>query len=117
MPLYPTAPQSFVLTWENPLSLKQSPATNADRRKGGTELRGTNFQLNLTKETQEARIVVSSGTDYEEIEDFLVGRNGAPFAVPNSNSDNVWSCLEWVWTLKGNDVFELNLSLKQEFRA
>jgi hypothetical protein len=53
MPSYPTAPQSFVLTWENPLSLKQNPAINADRRKGGTEARGTNFQLNLTKETQE----------------------------------------------------------------
>jgi hypothetical protein len=112
MPVYPTAPQSFVLTWENPLSLKQSPATNADRRKGGTELRGTNFQLNLVREMQEVKVIAVTRDDYEEIEEFLTSRNGAPF---NFNSQ-LWSCLEWNWIFKGNDVFELNLSLKQEFR-
>jgi len=115
MTSYPSAPQSFVLTWENPLSLKQSPATNADRRKGGAELRGTNFQLNLTKETQEAKIFAVNRDDYEEVEEFLTERGGKPFTIPNN--DNVWSCLEWNWTFKGNDVFELNLSLKQEYRA
>jgi hypothetical protein len=113
MPSYPTAPQSFVLTWENPLSLKQNPAINADRRKGGTEARGTNFQLNLTKETQEAKVIAVTRDDYEEVEEFLTGRNGKPF---NFNSQ-LWSCLEWTWVFKGGDIFELSLSLKQEFRA
>lgn len=113
MPSYPTAPQSFVLTWENPLSLKQNPAINADRRKGGTEARGTNFQLNLTKETQEAKVIAVTRDGYEEVEEFLTERDGKPF---NFNSQ-LWSCLEWNWTFKGNDVFELSLSLKQEFRA
>ena len=108
------APQSFVLTWENPLSLKQSPALSADRRKGGTEVRGTTFQLNLTREMQEARVIVSTRDDYEEIEEFLVGRNGKPFTTVFSN--NLWSCSEWTWTFKGGDIFELNLQLKQEFR-
>ena len=110
------APQSFVLTWENPLSLKQSPSLSADRRKGGTEARGTTFQLNLTKETQEAKVIAVTRDDYEEIEEFLVGRNGKPFTIPNSNSNNLWSCLEWTWTFKSGDIFELNLQLKQEFR-
>ena len=114
MPSYPTAPQSFVLTWENPLSLKQNPAINADRRKGGTEARGTTFQLNLTKETQEAKVIVSTRDDYEEIEEFLTTANGKPFTTVFSN--NLWSCSEWTWTFKGGDIFELNLSLKQEFR-
>jgi hypothetical protein len=113
MPSYPTAPQSFVLTWENPLSLKQNPAINADRRKGGTEARGTNFQLNLTKETQEAKVIAVTRDDYEEVEEFLTERNGKPF---NFNSQ-LWSCLEWTWVFKGGDIFELSLSLKQEFRA
>ena len=113
MPSYPTAPQSFVLTWENPLSLKQNPAINADRRKGGTEARGTNFQLNLTKETQEAKVIAVTRDDYEEVEEFLTERNGNPF---NFNSQ-LWSCLEWTWVFKGGDIFELSLSLKQEFRA
>ena len=113
MPSYPTAPQSFVLTWENPLSLKQNPAINADRRKGGTEARGTTFQLNLTKETQEAKVIAVNRDDYEEVEEFLTERDGSPF---NFNSQ-LWSCLEWTWTFKGNDIFELNLSLNQEFRA
>ena len=91
MPSYPTAPQSFVLTWENPLSLKQNPAINADRRKGGTEARGTTFQLNLTKETQEAKVIAVTRDDYEEVEEFLTERNGKPF---NFNSQ-LWSCLEW----------------------
>ena len=108
------APQSFVLTWENSLSLKQSPTISADRRKGGTEVRGTTFQLNLTREIQEARVIVSTRDDYEEIEEFLVGRNGAPFTTVFSN--NLWSCSEWTWTFKGGDIFELNLQLKQEFR-
>lgn len=112
MTSYPSAPQSFILTWENPLSLKQSPATNADRRKGGTEFRGTNFQLNLTKETQEARVIVSTRDDYEEIEEFLTTASGKPFAF----NSQLWSCLDWTWTFKGGGIFELNLQLKQEFR-
>lgn len=114
MSSYPTAPQAFILTWENPLSLKQSPATNADRRKGGTEFRGTNFQLNLTREIQEAKIFAVNRDDYEEIEEFLTSAQGKPFTIPSN--DNLWSCLEWGWTFKGGDIFELNLQLKQEFR-
>ena len=111
------APQSFVLTWENSLSLKQSPSLSADRRKGGTEVRGTTFQLNLTREIQEARVIVSTRDDYEEIEEFLTTANGKPFTIPtNIYSNNLWSCSEWTWTFKGGDIFELNLSLKQEFR-
>ena len=114
MPSYPVAPQSFILTWENPLSLKQSPAISADRRKGGTEARGTNFQLNLTKEMQEAKVIITSRVDYLALEEFLTSRDGAPFTSAFSN--NLWSCLEWVWMFKGNDTSELNLQLKQEFR-
>jgi hypothetical protein len=108
------APQSFVLTWENPLSLKQNPSLSADRRRGGTEVRGTNFQLNLTREVQEAKVMAVTRDDYEEIEEFLTTANGKPFTTAFSN--NVWSCSEWTWTFKGGDIFELNLQLKQEFR-
>lgn len=108
---YPNAPTELVLKWESPLSLSQSPTI--DRRNGGTEARGTNFQLNLTRETQAANVVIVTLDDYLTIEEFLQERDGKPFFF----NSKLFSTLEWKWTFKGNDIFELSLSLKEEFRV
>lgn len=109
---YPIAPYELITSWENSLTLQQNPTI--DRRNGGTEFRGTNFQINQNRELQEVKLIVTSLLAYKSIEEFLTERMGKPFYF----DDGYFLCsvLAWAWTYLGDDVFEISCQLRQEFR-
>ena len=111
---YPQAPLSLVLSWENPIDLQQTPVI--DRRNGGTERRGGNFQLNRVREGRDVNTRVVSIASYLEIEAFLGDRRGRAFVLDGK----LWQVFSWSWNYLGgvgpNAVSELTMNMKQVFR-
>ncbi|AFY45465.1 hypothetical protein [Nostoc sp. PCC 7107] len=93
--IYPSPPQSFVLGWENEVTLEQVPVI--DRRNGGVELRGNAFQINTARETQQVSVNITGLNAYLEITDFLTQRQGSPFIF----NSKIWEVKEWSWSYLG----------------
>lgn len=113
--IYPSAPASLKLGWENPLTLEQKPVI--DRRGGGIERRSRNFQINLSKEIQEVSCTMTTVYSHLELDNFLKGRNGKPFLFLGV----LWRCTQWQWSFLGgvneeNTVARLTCQLVQVFR-
>jgi hypothetical protein len=108
--MYPKAPQSLVLAWENALSFRAYPTI--ERRNGGTEERGDRFQLNQFAISQAIDIKITSRESYEEIDSFLANNLDRVFLFEGI----LFKLSEYKWVWESVDIWSLSAQLDQVYR-
>lgn len=108
--MFPTAPSSLKISWDNAISFEASFLSQ--NYQGGVDEKGNRNQLNQVVGTQTLTLTIDSLFTYSEIDTFLTTNLGKPFYFDSV----LYRCETFKWTPSSDKVFKLELSLIQVFR-
>lgn len=108
--MFPNAPSSLKISWDNAISFEATFLSQ--NYQGGVDEKGNRNQLNQVVGTQTLTLTIDSLFTYSEIDAFLTNNLGKPFYL----SSVLYRCETFKWTPSSDKVFKLELSLIQVFR-
>lgn len=108
--MFPNAPSSLKISWDNAISFEASFLSQ--NYQGGVDEKGNRNQLNQVVGTQTLTLTIDSLFTYSEIDTFLTNNLGKPFYF----NSTLYRCETFKWTPSSDKVFKLELSLIQVFR-